>query len=101
MQETRSLVRDEKRRGSQSRYDAGQCWEVPTDLVHRGQVLARGAGQQDPRQPRYKGVRRRHSLGSRGTKQVSSDREDVRVVLRSGRVSDNMAVFLSYTTEDR
>ena len=23
------------------------------------------------------------------------------VVLRSGRVSDNMAVFLSYTTEDR
>jgi hypothetical protein len=24
-----------------------------------------------------------------------------RVVLRSGRVSDNMAVFLSYTTEDR
>ncbi len=72
---------------AQSRYGAGnQCWEVPnTDPVHLGQAPAWAAEQQDPWQPRCKGVRRRHSLGSRGTNQVSSDREDVPILEAEAR----------------
>ena len=73
---------------AQSCYDAGsQCWEVPTDAVHRGHAPARTADHQDPWQVRCNGVRRRHSLGSRGTAQVRRDRGDVQFIGgRSSRV---------------